>query len=463
MSDQEDISCIQPDINIVNPAVLPTLTSTKDFDFNAFVAELSGLEDLQGEETLFLYEPPFPSIEEVSQAEKDVFSNSGGDSRFTAEDVYNFVFSRYRPIDNSDSFASQSSIITLTGCTFDGDIYTYTIPGSSTNYIKDTNNKEVLLPIYDSFNQKVTLPITDINGKYLLVESTTGIDAANKIVHFPLKDNRDNILKYPFKGFDGNVITHLPAQNNKLLNNVDEAYEDLDLAYEKAKDANAFEFVEYLLDLDLDHKLGFFYGTITLPASSYFFTVGVYKLSATDDNLVDITNSNLEYFLRYYPDRAQYVFDLYKSLGGSGIWTNIIPPTSTDIAEIIKYEKQKLASFASLSVPYWTVEESNTVTYEDNVINSSPIHTSMSEIYTLTTSNSSATTSLQNRVISLETQLSSLSTQFISLFNMVSTLSTNVAYNSAIIDTLADPLNWGNIWFDKPTGYSRPIDPLPRT
>ena len=462
MSNQEDISCSTPDINLINTAVLPTLTSTKDFDFNAFVAELSGLESLQGDETLYVYEPPFPSISEIIQSEKEVFSSITNDVRFAAEDVYNFIFTRYRPLDNTDTFATQASTITLTGCTFDGDLYTYTIPNTSRDYIKDNNNNEVLLPIYDAYNQQVVFPLTDLNGKFLLVESVTGLDATNKVVYFPLKDNRNVFLKYPFRGIDKKLILHLPENNNKLLYNVEEAYEDLDYAYEKAKDANAFKFVEYIVDLEDEHKIGFFYGPIVSPASAYFFTIGVYNISSAEADLIDITSNNLQYFLRYYPDRAEYVYSLYKNQEGTGPWTLITPTSSTNVVDIIKYEKERAAAFTSLTVPYWSIQEDNKISYVNNIINSSPVHTSILDIHTLAQSTSKSTTSLQNRVTALETQLSSLSAQFTSLYNFVGVLSTSVAYNSAVIDELVDPLNWGNLWFDTPAGYSRPIDPNPR-
>jgi hypothetical protein len=465
MSNQEDTNCVPPSIDLINPAVLPTISS-RNFDINAFVAELSGLEALQGEETLYIYEPPFPTLEEVSQAEKDIISEAGVDARFTGEAVHNFLFSHYRPLDSSDSYAAQSTLITLTGCTFDGDLYTYTVPNTSTQpLLTDSANKEILVPIYDLYNQPVIFPIVDHNGKFVLVESITAIDAQQKIIYFPFKDVNDNVLKYPFKGIDGNITVHLPTKNNKQINDAEEAFQSLDLAYDKAKDADAFKFVNYLLSLEEENKLGFFYGPLSmLPGaeSSYFFTVGVYELSSEGTDLIDITHQNLKYFIRYYPDRAEYVYKLYKDFDGEGVWTLIEPTSSRDINTIIKNDKERNTSYASLTIPFWSSTDPSTVTYENNAINSSPVHTGILELYTNAEENQNKTTTLQQKVSTLENQLSSLSAQFVSLYNFVGVLSTSVAYNSAIIDKITDPLNWGNLWAGSPLTFNRPIDPAPR-
>jgi hypothetical protein len=441
-------------------STFPSVTSRKTFNFDTFSQQISALEETATEEELLLYQYPLPSIESVTAAERSVF-NSFGDGRFNGAAAYDFLFTRYKALDVEDL---TSPVLTATACDSEGHPYTYYIPNSATYY--DSNNTTVTLPVFDSRGTQIEFPLKDQYGKYILTSALTAIDNKQQLIYFPLVDVNNKLVKFPFKGAVGNIIIIPPANQDQLLD-VTEAYNYLDSAYSKAKDSHSYKFAEYVYNIEIEEnkKVSFFYTDVQVPAQSAvasLFAAAIYNPAATNADLVDITSTNIETLIRYYPDRAELSYSHYKNIGGTGPYTIIQPTSSKNIADLVKSENAKLASYNILSSPFWSPE-----TNYDQYYNSSTgsiTHTSILDLNTKIQDNDNDIIDAQSKINALTAMVNTLSTQLLALSTQYIATNNNVIYNSGVIDTLVNtPTNtvWVNIWNATP-GFVAPAPPAAR-
>lgn len=436
----------------------PTVTSGKNFNFSVYAAQLSAAEELAQDEPIVLYEEPYPSIEEAVQAEKNIY-NFSGDIRFTGLSAYTFLRTRYKPLDSTDLYASTSSTITATACDTEGLAYTYTMP--NTAFFYDFNQTRIYLPAFDLYGRQIKFPLTNSEGKYLLTQVgiVTAYDANSQLIYFPLKDSHNNIVKYPFRDAFNSTIISPPEQNNDKLIDTNQAFEALDNAYENAKDADAYNFTFFILDIENTNKISFFQGIVETPVNIVnFFAAAVYRDGATDADLINITSDQISYFVRYHDDRSAYVYDLYKQNGGTGPYTIIQPTTSTVIADKVKSENERMASYNILSIPYWSSSQTD-FTFSKKIVQNT-IHTSVLDLYTTSTNNTAKIAALESQVSSLFNLVTTLSTKLDTLSTTVTAVSAQVRYNSSVIDLLTPQSVWDAIWLATiPPGVTIPVAP----
>ena len=446
-----------------NVSFFPTITSNSNFDINSYVSQLSAIEELQGDIATTLYEVPTPSKEEIMQIDREVFSATG-DKRFTGIDAHNFLHTRYKALDVGDTFTDALPTITLTACDIEGEPYTYTV--KNTAYFLDQKSNKITFPVYDVHGRQVHFPLIDEAGKFILHQPITAIDAIKQVVFFPLKDINNAEVHFPFKDAAGSTIIVPPAGNSENLLDVTVAYAALDTAYENAKDADAFKFCNFLLNLERSNKISFFFGTSTISTqNASYFAAAVYDLSIPQAELSSIVSSNLKYFIRYYPDRADKVYELYTESGGSGPFTIIKNKEVTTIQESIENDRERFASYNILTIPFWdeTKTSSSFYTAEGITTPVQTVHTSLLEIYTNVNESREDVSTLQAQVQTLSTLVNELSTKLISLQTAYNTTASNVTFNSGVIDTLISPNNWQNIWETTiSAGFIRPGTPTAR-
>ena len=438
----------------------PSVTNYGNFDLNAFADQISSIEETVTDEEVVLLKAPLPTVDSVLAADRAVYA-SLGDARFNGAAAYDFLFTRYKPLD-LESSNIPSTTIKVSACDEDGFPYTYTIPNSATYY--DANTEKVTLPVYDSRGLQVNFPLKDQYGKYLLQPALTAIDSKLNVVHFPLRDINNKAVNYPFRDSVGTTII-TPPPNQDILLDVKQAYEDLNTAFANAKDAHAYSFAEYILSVEQisGEFVGFFYTETQMPAQSAatlpLFAAAIYTEDSNALDLTNITSSKIEQLIRYYPDRSELVYKHYTELGGEGPYTIISPTTSTNIADLIKSENNKLASYNILKSPFWSGDIEYGSYYKD--IQSSVTHTSLLEIVNRTETSENDISNLQTENTNLKSLINSLSTQLLSLSAKYEATNINVVYNSAIIDTLATPINWINIWTTT-AGFVSPAIPATR-
>ena len=458
--DNTDISCVAAPFDV---SYFPTLTSTANFDVYAYAAQLSAIEELQGDIATTLYEIPTPSADTIMEADRDVYS-AVGDRRFNGLAAHNFLHTRYTSLNINDTFGETSPTITLTGCDIDGYPYTYTIV--NTAYFLDQASNIVTFPVYDYYGNQVYFPLVDENGKFVLHQPITAIDAKQQTIYFPLKDINNLKIQFPFKDATGNIVIVPPAKNAEKLLDVNRAYRDLDVAYENAKDADAFKFTQYILSLEQTKQVGFFFGTAEISAqNNTYFAAAVYDISATDTDLTNIISSNLNYLIRYYPDRADLTYKIYQDNGGLGPFTIIRKTSSTNLKDIIENDRIRLASYNILTIPYWSLENTEAVYYAAEGISTpvNNVHTSLLELYSNTLTHTAEINDLKTEVQTLCSTVNTLSAKVDSLISQFTAVSANVTYNSAVIDTLVIPNNWQNIWATTlPPLFVTPITPTIR-
>lgn len=440
----------------------PSITARKKFDFQAFTAQLTALDEFVTEEPLVIYEEPIPSPESVLAAEKEVFK-SFGDARFNGESAFTFLHTRYKAIGIEDSMSyPDSNILVASACDVEGFPYTYHIPNSATYY--DSEQKEITLPVFDKYGVLVVFPLTDNSGKFVLNEPLTALDSVGSLIRFPLKDINNKYVAFPFKSATGEIIV-VPPRNQEQLLNVPQAYKDLDQAYENAKTANAYEFAQYIISLETSNRVGFFYSTVTVPTQNNtipYFGAGVYNLTAADIDLSDIVSQDLEYFIRYYPDKAQDMYKFYIELGGTGPYTEISSEPATNLQEAVSNENIKNASYSILSAPFWT-EDTPVSDYQQATVGPAAVHTSILELYTKAVTAEQAIITLNNTIQDLTNKVSTLSASLNSLNSAYTATSALVEYNSKIIDIIVTPSNWQNIWASPlAVGYIPPATPSAR-
>jgi hypothetical protein len=432
-------------------STFPSITSRDTFDLFTYGQQISAIEETATDETVVLSEAPIPSVESVIAAEREVY-RTFGDKRFSGIAAYDFLFTRYKPISVEDLTASVSI---ASACDTEGIPYTYYIPNSATYY--DLTNQKITLPVFDARGRQVKFPLRDRNERFLLNSSAlTAIDDNREIIFFPLRDVNGVAVKFPFKGATGDIIIVPPANKDKLLS-VTEAYSSLDTAYSNAKDLHGYAFAEYIYSLEEQelNKVGFFYNTVELPAQSAtapIFAAALYNIDTDVTELTSLTSLSIETIIRYYPDRSELTYKHYQSLGGKGPFTTITLLTSKDIVSLVRNENIKLASYNILSSPYWS--EDTPVAGYFNSTPGSVTHTSILDLSDKTAVNIDDIKELQSQVASLSTQLQNLRTQYLAT-------ETAVIYNSGIIDTLAAPVVWSNIWTTT-AGFVAPAVPAAR-
>ncbi len=432
-------------------STFPSITSRDTFNLFTYGQQISAIEETATDETVVLAEAPIPSVESVIAAEREVY-RTFGDKRFSGIAAYDFLFTRYKPISVEDLTPSVSI---ASACDTEGIPYTYYIPNSATYY--DSTNQKITLPVFDARGRQVKFPLRDRNERFLLNSSAlTAIDDNREIIFFPLRDVNGVAVKFPFKGATGDIIIVPPANKDKLLS-VTEAYSSLDTAYSNAKDLHGYAFAEYIYSLEEQelNKVGFFYNTVELPAQSAtapIFAAALYNIDTDVTELTSLTSLSIETIIRYYPDRSELTYKHYQSLGGKGPFTTITLLTSKDIVSLVRNENIKLASYNILSSPYWS--EDTPVAGYFNSTPGSVTHTSILDISDKTTVNTDDIKELQSQVASLSTQLQNLRTQYLAT-------NTAVIYNSGIIDTLAAPVVWSNIWTTT-AGFVAPAVPAAR-
>lgn len=400
----DDIKCTSN--NIVDVTVLPSVSSTRDFDVRTYTASTSAIEFVEKKAPILYYTPSAPNTEIIAQTETAINKESG-DPRFTAVNAMQYLQTRYTTLDDATTYDKLlQKTFTVTTCDAEGYPLTYTKLLSTVFY--DQQNTVIKLPIYDKYGQIVTFPLKDENGRYLLKEAVSAIDYTQNIIHFPLRDTNSNYIKYPFKdaltiqqtntqaqNVDSNVILTLPPRNADLLVSATTAYKELSVASDNAKDAHSFKFVNFLLNSEKIHPdkfLSFFF--ITLDNGLTCFGVAVYK---TSTNITDISSLNFEYFIRYYPDRADYVYKLYKERGGTAPYTPITPKAaSAAIDDIIKQDRTTRICRTLLTYTYWSESIKNILTYKSPNIATDPLHVVVKNNAGLSTNSSSNTPNTPN-------------------------------------------------------------------
>lgn len=436
----------------------PTITSGKNFNFSTYAAQLSAAEELALDEPIVLFEEPYPTIEEAIQAEKDIYSFSG-DVRFTGLSAYTFIRSRYKPLDSTDLYASTSPTITATACDSEGLPYTYTMP--NTAFFYDFDQTRMYLPAFDLYGRQIKFPLTNSEGKYLLTQVgvLTAYDANHQIINFPIKDSHNNIIKYPFRDAFNSIIISPPIQSNDKLVDVNQAFEALDNAYSNAKDADAYSFAFFILNKEPQNIISFFQGVVDTPVNTVnFFAAAIYDEGATEQDLSSITSDKINYFIRYHEDRSEFVYNIYKQHGGTGPYTIISPTTSTAIADKVKSENERMASYNILSAPYWIPGQTDFTQSKKTVQNT--IHTSVLDLYTSSTDASTRIASLESQVNILTTLVNTLSSNLNTLTANTTAISAQVGYNSSVIDLITPQGVWDSIWSATITpGTTIPVAP----
>lgn len=455
-----DLNCITAPYDI---SFFPTLTSGSDFDVDAYVAQMAAIEEMQGDVAATLYEVPSPSAEVIMDADRAVYSTVG-DRRFDGLAAHNFLHTRYKALDITDTFTETTPTITITGCDNEGYPYTYT--AVNTAYFLDQASNIVTFPVFDYYGTQVYFPLVDENGKFILHQPLTAIDNKQQTVYFPLKDINNLEIIFPFKDAAGTTVIIPPSSTSEKLLDVSQAYRDLDTAYKNAKDSDAFKFVQYVLQLENTHKISFFFGTAEVAVqNNTYFAAAVYELSASAADTNNIISSNLNYLIRYYADRADLVYDIYKDNGGQGPFNIIQKTSSTDSKDIIENDRIRLASYNILNIPYWSPKNTEASHYREQGI-STPVvnvHTSLLELHTNTVTSSNEIINLKTEIQTLCSTVISLSSKLDALLANFNTTQLNVNYNSGIIDTLVISANWQNIWEDSISSlFVKPSTPAPR-
>lgn len=448
----------------IDYTTFPSILSSKNFNFTAYSAQVSALEEFALDEPLVFQQAPMPAVKDIIAAEKEVY-NTVGDRRFSGLKAYEFLHTRYKVLDTTDSMSSSNtSVLLASACDSEGFPYTIYIPNSATYY--DSNNANVVLPAFDKYGKLVTFPLKDIHGRYVLTNSAlTAIDDKGEMIFFPLKDTNNKKIEFPFRGVTGDVIIVPPRNQDRLLD-VTEAYTSLDTAYSNAKDADAFAFAKYIISLSNTNRTSFFYNTVAAPGGVSgrniipFFAAAMYDLTATNTDLTDITADSLNYIVRYYPDRAVLAYEYYKELGGTGPYTTITPLTGSSFSILIRNENVALASYNILSSPLWS-PEAPLETYFNNSIPPNNVHTSILELHNTGITNAADIVTLNAQVTTLSAMVTSLSSQLLALSAQYLATDTKVTYNSGIIDTLRTTVNWPAIWVTPAPGAGFTPPPVP--
>jgi len=456
-----DTVCVSPPYDVT---LFPSVTSTADFDVAAYAAQIQAIEEASDNTAITLHEPSYPTVSQLKEAEQKILQHAG-DLRFTGADVYNFLHTRYRHLDSSDIvnmfITPPSTTITLTACNFDGDYYTYT--AANTAYFLDQHNKEIVLPVFDKYGQQVVFPLYTESGHILITETVSAYNFNKDIIFFPLKDANNNQIKYPFKDINNTTIVTLPKKNNILLRDVNEAYTSLDNAYNNAKDADAYKFIQYILSLSLTNKTSFFYSkTEETDETTAYLAAAIFNIDTPDIELSNLLSGNLKYFIRYYADRTDFIYNIYTFRGGIGPLTVISSPTSTNIADVILYEKIKSASYSILGAPFWS-NKTESLVWESTTIKDSPVHTSLLELHTSAINTNTEINALHLQISALSATVDLLKITISNLRTDINTISAKVDFNSPIIDTLIVSNTWAAIWQSPPPIlFTAPSVPAPR-
>lgn len=386
MSTEEDLLC-----NISKDSVLsaesfklPDPHSITPDTINEYTKKLDIAINLYGDEGAVLYEPDEASLLSASRSAQDEYFRLLGEERFTGLDLKEFIYTRYLVLTGTDQTPdiinyNTPEIITL--CDEEGYPYTVTVPLSTR--FTDSNKSIITFPLFDSRGTQITLPLVDSRGKFVLTESVTAIDAKKKLIYFPLKNIKNEYIKYPVRDINGSIVT-VPIKNNpNILSNVSAARVEFNSLYEFSKDKHAHSFVDYLINIQKTNKLSIFHGdiklgsTAQLPSMKYFI-VGVYPITATNSQLIDIESTSMMYYARYYVDRIDFVKDKFADRDGKAM-INIydVDFSDTDTTTIQAYGKD-LSILSILNAPFWSL--GNIAETEKNKITKSVFATQISSM-----------------------------------------------------------------------------------
>lgn len=322
-----------------------TLTDNK-----LYFASTSACNNAAPTPTSINYNVSFPPLSTILELSNKVLSNLG-DTRFNGLSVFNFLQTRYRVIDCGTNFDT----------TIDSNTYT--------------------LPVYDRFKQLVTFPIIDSNGNLITRDAVTAIDDTNQTIYFPLTDLKDNKISFPLTDIDKQIIS--VPKSNDTVTTAAQAYSELDIAYNNAKDAHAFKFANLISNILSTNRVGFFNGNISTPSESRklpFFAAGVYDNNSTDTDVKDVNSSKLNYFIKYYPDRADKVQSTLVSRNQSIPNTNIqTSTTAVDTDAIMQTDQNRTAASSIAASKYWDPSDSLDV-YKSNKVKSNSMSSMLANI-----------------------------------------------------------------------------------
>ena len=211
-----------------------------------------------------------------------------------------------------------------------------------------------------------------LNDTKLIVD-VSAIDAANKTVYFPFTDLNGNIVPYPLRDALNNIISRPVSSHN--VDSAAAVYDELDAAYNFAKDSHAYNFNQQLLEIKKTNKLGFFRGSLTKDNNVLnFFAAAVFNKTASATDLTDIHSSQLDYIIRYYHDRADSVYSSNKN--DTPISTISTTSSSNSLISKITIDQNLSAVNSIISTNYWDVATPLSA-YKNNKIKTSSINASI--------------------------------------------------------------------------------------
>ena len=230
----------------------------------------------------------------------------------------------------------------------------------------NNNIRAYKLPLYDKYKQQIVFPLN--NNK--TIAGISSVDAANKTVYFPFTDLNGTIVPYPLRDTSNNIVLRPASSHN--VSDPTTVYEELDTAYNFAKDSHAFNFNQQLLEIKKTNKISFFQGTVTKDNNNLnFFAAAVFNKAASSADLTNIHSSQLDYFIRYYHDRSNAVYNSNKS--DAPISTITTSSGSSNIVSKITTDQNLSAANSIISTNYWDVATPLS-TYKNNKIKTSSIN-----------------------------------------------------------------------------------------
>lgn len=374
---------------VFNTTAFPKITSSKNLDINVYNNQITGVESITNNS--FVIQQAVTIDKETIDINRNTIFKNIGDTRFNAADAFTFLKTRFKPLEPEDESFKNPQQIPIVACNTDGDPYTYYV-NNDTIILDGCNNNIVILPIYDLYGQIISFPLKNSFNKLLTTEAITAIDATDQIVYFPFKNINNSVVCYPFRDLNQNLIFSLPPQNTERLVDVSQARANLSIAYNNARDAHSLKFVHYLLDLEKQGTcISFFSAVLGSSVTSLelenieVFGVAVYKTCPDCSELTNYLSTYINCFIRYYPDRSCYVYDVYKKLGGKTSFTRINTEKDKDI---FVSEKAAYLAYNILKCPFWEYEKVITLlpcerkTPDGNVVPTTTTPSRILDIYT---------------------------------------------------------------------------------
>jgi len=255
----------------------------------------------------------------------DIALNSTGDARFSGKDVLNFLHTRYSVLTGDD--------------------------------ILNNNTSSFKLPLYDKYGRQIFFPLQN------------NVDSTNKTIYFPITDLYGNVVSYPLKDKNGEVVSY-PTSTEHLLSPA-QAYDDIDEAFSRAKDAHAFDFVQFLSGIEqTGTKISLFEGGIVNNTKTLnFFAAAIFKKETIPADLANINSSNLDFIIRYYPDRSSLVYSLYKEKNNNILKTYIDTNATANSSpiDIMASNQNSTAAANIVATDFWS-KDSKVADFTNNKI-----------------------------------------------------------------------------------------------